>query len=60
MLRSISDIEDYAIGAIDGAIGHVKDFYFDDERWVVRYLIVDTALGLRVEKCSSRLSRSAT
>jgi hypothetical protein len=33
MLRSLKDLENYAIGAIDGHIGHVKDFYFDDERW---------------------------
>lgn len=28
--------------ATDGAIGHVKDFYFDDQSWMVRYLVVDT------------------
>ena len=42
MLRSMKDLEDYAIRATDGNIGHVKDFYFDDEAWVIRYLIVDT------------------
>jgi len=42
MLRSMKDLEDYAIGATDGTIGHVKDFYFDDEAWVVRYLVVET------------------
>jgi hypothetical protein len=36
MLRSISDLENYAIRAVDGTIGHVKDFYFDDETWVIR------------------------
>lgn len=30
-LRSMKDLEDYAIGATDAIIGHVKDFYFDDE-----------------------------
>ena len=30
MLRNVKDLEDYAIGATDGLIGHVKDFYFDD------------------------------
>lgn len=43
MLRSISDLKDYAISATDGAIGRVKDFYFDDESWGIRYLIVDTS-----------------
>jgi len=42
MLRSVKDMQDYAIRATDGTIGHVKDLYFDDAAWVVRYLIVDT------------------
>jgi uncharacterized protein YrrD len=28
--------------ASDGEIGKVKEIYFDDDRWVVRYLVVDT------------------
>jgi hypothetical protein len=35
-------MEGYAIAATDGVIGHVKDFYFDDAAWVVRYLVVQT------------------
>ncbi len=50
MLRSLKDLENYAIGAIDGHIGHVKDFYFDDERWGVRYLIVETGDWLSSRK----------
>ncbi len=46
MLRSMKSMEDYAIGAIDGIIGQVKDFYFDDESWVIRYLVVETGEGL--------------
>src|SRR5271170_6267835 len=42
MLRSLKDLEDYAIHATDGVIGHVTDFYFDDDAWVVRYLLVET------------------
>ena len=42
MLRSLQDLENYEIGATDGAIGHVKDFYFDDHAWVIRYLVVET------------------
>jgi hypothetical protein len=30
MLKSMRSMEDFAIGATDGVIGHVKDFYFDD------------------------------
>jgi hypothetical protein len=45
MLRSMKDMEDYTIGAIDGIIGRVRDFYFDDEAWVIRYLVVATGEG---------------
>ena len=50
MLSSMSDLEGYAIRATDGTIGHVKDLYFDDEAWVVRYLIVDTGSWLSSRK----------
>ena len=30
------------MGATDGEIGKVEEFYFDDETWTVRYLIVKT------------------
>jgi hypothetical protein len=43
MLRSMKDMEDYTIGATDGIIGRVKDYYFDDEAWVIRYLVVDAS-----------------
>ena len=50
MLRSMKDLEDYAIRATDGTIGHVKDFYFDDKAWVIRYLVVDTGTWLSSRK----------
>lgn len=37
VLRSAKDLERSAVGATDGVIGHVKDFYFDDETLIVRY-----------------------
>ena len=33
--------------ALDGEIGAIRDFYFDDDMWTVRYLVVDTAQWLR-------------
>jgi hypothetical protein len=42
MLRRLSDLEGNPIEATDGAIGQVTDFLFDDESWVVRYLVVQT------------------
>ncbi len=32
----------FTMGATDGEIGKVKDFYFDDVTWTVRYLVVET------------------
>jgi hypothetical protein len=42
MLRKLNDLEGHPIEAADGAIGQVTDFLFDDESWVVRYLVVQT------------------
>ena len=42
MVRSIKQLCRDRLGALDGPIGHVKDFYFDDRSWVVRYLVADT------------------
>ncbi|MEO7938351.1 MAG: PRC-barrel domain-containing protein [Burkholderiaceae bacterium] len=50
MLRTIKELHDYAIGAVDGVIGHVKDLYLDDEAWVVRYLVVDAGGWLSSKK----------
>ncbi len=50
MLRNINDLEGFAIGATDGVIGHVKDLYFDDESWTVRYFVVDTGSWLSSRK----------
>ena len=50
MLRSAKEMEGYAVGATDGDIGHVKDFYFDDKAWVIRYLVVETGGWLSSRK----------
>jgi sporulation protein YlmC with PRC-barrel domain len=41
-LRSTEEVKGYHIETIDGTIGHVSGFVFDDEAWVIRYLTVDT------------------
>jgi hypothetical protein len=46
MLRSIKQLYGNHLGASDGDIGHVKDFYFDDRTWAVRYVIADTGKWL--------------
>jgi len=42
MLRNAKNLEACELRARDGRIGHVRDFYFDDRQWTVRYLVVDT------------------
>ncbi|MFN3325879.1 MAG: PRC-barrel domain-containing protein [Bryobacteraceae bacterium] len=42
MLLSLKSLRGYSIQALDGDIGRLLDFYFDDTVWVVRYCAVDT------------------
>jgi len=42
MLRSLNDLERYTVKASDGDLGSVANFLFDDEGWVIRYLVVET------------------
>jgi len=46
MLQSIKQLYGKNLGAKDGEIGQVKDFYFDDQSWAVRYVIADTGSWL--------------
>lgn len=46
MLRSIRQLYGKTLGTSDGDVGHVKDFYFDDQQWVVRYVIAETGTWL--------------
>lgn len=46
MIRSTKHMKRFAIAATDGPIGSVDDFYFDAERWAMRYLVVDTGKWL--------------
>ena len=43
MLRSVKALERYKVGASDGDTGKISDFYFDDVRWTIRYLVADTS-----------------
>jgi hypothetical protein len=46
MLRSIKQLYGEKLTATDGDIGHVRDFYFEDQHWAVRYLVADTGSWL--------------
>jgi uncharacterized protein YrrD len=45
-LRSCRDIMGYRVEAKDGPIGHIEDFFIDEEGWVMRYLLVNTRTWL--------------
>jgi hypothetical protein len=42
MLRKATELRGLTIAATDGAIGETEEFYFDDQAWVVRYIVVKT------------------
>jgi sporulation protein YlmC with PRC-barrel domain len=46
MLQSIGKLYGERLGTSDGEIGRVKDFYFDEQNWAVRYLVADTGTWL--------------
>jgi hypothetical protein len=47
MLLNAKTLHGFNVAASDAPAGEVKDTYFDDERWVIRYLIVDTRAWVR-------------
>ena len=46
MIRSAKEMHKFEIVASDGRIGAIDDFYFDDDRWAIRYVVVDTGRWL--------------
>ena len=42
MLNKIKILKGYRLDGLDGEIGKVKEFYFDDTYWTIRYLVADT------------------
>ena len=46
MLHNTQSLYGRKLSATDGEFGHVKDFYFDDQTWATRYLVVDTGTWL--------------
>jgi len=46
MLQNTKELYGHKLAASDGEIGRIKDFYFDDKTWVIRYLVADTGSWL--------------
>jgi uncharacterized protein YrrD len=42
VLIKSKELQRYKLGAKDGDTGKVRDFYFDDRHWAIRYLVADT------------------
>ncbi|HWK51342.1 MAG TPA: PRC-barrel domain-containing protein, partial [Steroidobacter sp.] len=50
MLRTFSDLKRMSIGATDGELGHIRDAYFDDRHWTLRYLVVNPGSWLTARR----------
>ena len=42
MLTKVGTLKGYKLHSIDGEIGKVEEFYFDDQHWTIRYLVANT------------------
>lgn len=42
MLINLKALKNYSIKASNGEIGSIVDFYFDDQEWLIRYLVIET------------------
>ncbi len=47
MLHKVTSLQTYQLDSLDGEMGKVKEFYFDDRLWTIRYLVADTGVWLR-------------
>lgn len=46
MLSKAKTLRGYKLDSLDGEFGEVKEFYFDDRHWTVRYLVANTGSWL--------------
>jgi hypothetical protein len=46
MLINAKALKGYKLKGLDGEIGNIKEFYFDDQYWTIRYLVADTGSWL--------------
>ena len=46
MLNNAKTLKGYTLDSLDGKVGKVKEFYFDDQYWTIRYLVPSTDRGL--------------
>jgi len=46
MLYKAKTLKGYKLNSKEGEIGKVKEFYFDDRHWTIRYMVADTGSWL--------------
>ena len=50
MLKNINSVTGFKLHATDGELGQVDGFYFDDQTWDIRYMVVNTGSWLSGRK----------
>jgi hypothetical protein len=50
MLRNVNDLYGFLVAANDGPIGEIRDCYFDDQSWTIRFFVVETGPWLNGRK----------
>ena len=50
MLFSANTLKGWGLQAVDGQIGKIDEFYFDDGSWHIRYLVVDVGNWLKHQR----------
>lgn len=50
MLRNVDDLYGFSVNASDGLIGEVRDCFFDDQAWTIRFFVVETGQWLSGRK----------
>jgi hypothetical protein len=50
MLRTVQSLTGNKVHAADGDLGTVEEFYFDDQTWTIRYMVVNTGNWLSGRK----------
>jgi len=46
MLNNATTLKGYKLDSLDGEVGEVEEFYFDDHHWTIRYLVANTGSWL--------------
>ncbi len=50
MLSTAKTLKGYKLHGLDGEIGQVREFYFDDQHWTIRYLVAETGSWLAIRQ----------